>query len=104
MILARLTAFRSRFGVGLPPSTGMREAMQWLMLARLGVLFSVLTVIVLLAFLIIFGLSATQASRFNWDEIRDHINMGDDDLTLFGHNYTYDDQLQQDLARLSKAP
>ena len=52
--------------------------------------------VVLLAFLIIFGLSATQASRFNWDEIRDHINIGDDDLTLFGHNYSYDDQLQQD--------
>ncbi len=47
-------------------------------------------------FLIIFGLSATQASRFNWDEIRDHINIGDDDLALFGHNYSYEDQLQQD--------
>jgi DUF4097 and DUF4098 domain-containing protein YvlB len=52
--------------------------------------------VVLLIFLIIFGLSATQASRFNWDEIRDHINLGDDDLALFGHNYSYDDQLQQD--------
>jgi hypothetical protein len=52
--------------------------------------------VVLLVFLIIFGLSATQASRFNWDEIRDHINLGDDDLALFGHNYSYDDQLQQD--------
>jgi DUF4097 and DUF4098 domain-containing protein YvlB len=52
--------------------------------------------VVLLIFLIIFGLSATQASRFNWDEIRDHINLGDDDLALFGHNYNYDDQLQQD--------
>src|ERR1700682_5838662 len=28
---------------------------------------------VLLVFLIVFGMSATQASRFNWDEIRDHI-------------------------------
>ena len=52
--------------------------------------------VVLLIFLIIFGLSATQASRFNWEEIRDHINLGDDDLALFGHNYNYDDQLQQD--------
>jgi hypothetical protein len=41
-------------------------------------------------------LSATQASRFDWDEIRNHIQMGDDDFTLFGHNYSYDDQLQQD--------
>jgi DUF4097 and DUF4098 domain-containing protein YvlB len=52
--------------------------------------------VVLLIFLIVFGLSATQASRFNWDEIRDHINLGDDDIALFGHNYTYEDQLQQD--------
>ena len=52
--------------------------------------------VLLLVFLIIFGLSATQASRFNWDELRNHMNMGDDDFTLFGHNYSYDDQLQQD--------
>ncbi len=52
--------------------------------------------VVLLVFLIIFGLSATQASRFNWDEIRDHINLGDDEIALFGHNYSFDDQLQQD--------
>ncbi len=52
--------------------------------------------VVLLIFLIVFGMSATQASRFNWDEIRDHVNLGGDDLALFGHNYSYDDQLQQD--------
>jgi putative adhesin len=52
--------------------------------------------VLLLVFLILFGLSATQASRFNWDEIRNHIDMGDDDFTLFGHNYSYDDQLHQD--------
>ncbi|MGA8309236.1 MAG: hypothetical protein WB755_04355, partial [Terriglobales bacterium] len=52
--------------------------------------------VLLLFFLIIFGLSATQASRFNWDEIRDHINVGDEDFQIFGHTYSYDDQLQQD--------
>ncbi|HEX3351668.1 MAG TPA: DUF4097 family beta strand repeat-containing protein [Terriglobales bacterium] len=52
--------------------------------------------VLLLIFLIMFGMSATQASRFNWDEIRDHINIGDEDFQLFGHTYTYDDQLQQD--------
>ena len=52
--------------------------------------------VLLLVFLIVFGMSATQASRFNWDEIRDHINMGDEDFQLFGHTYNYDDQLQQD--------
>ncbi|MGH9501636.1 MAG: DUF4097 family beta strand repeat-containing protein [Terriglobales bacterium] len=52
--------------------------------------------VLLLFFLIVFGLSATQASRFNWDEIRNHMDMGDEDFTLFGHNYSYEDQLQQD--------
>ena len=52
--------------------------------------------VLLLVFLIMFGMSATQASRFNWDEIRDHINLGDEDIALFGHNYSYEDQLQQD--------
>jgi len=51
--------------------------------------------VVLLIFLIVFGLSATQASRFNWDEIRDHIDLGDEEIQLFGHTYSYDDQLQQ---------
>ena len=37
--------------------------------------------VLLLFFLIVFGLSATQASRFNWDEIRNHMQMGDDDFT-----------------------
>ena len=53
--------------------------------------------VVLLIFLILFGMSATQASRFNWDEIRDHVSLGDEDFTLFGHNYSYADQLQQDV-------
>ena len=52
--------------------------------------------VVLLIFLIVFGMSATQASRFNWDQIRDHIDLGDEDIQLFGHTYTYDDQVQQD--------
>src|SRR5579863_1747795 len=49
----------------------------------------------LLIALIVFGLSATQASRFDWDELRDHIQLGDDDLEIFGHSYNYEDQLQQ---------
>ena len=46
--------------------------------------------------IIFFGLLATQASRVNWDELRDHINVGDTDLPWFGHSYSYDDQLTQD--------
>ena len=53
--------------------------------------------VVLLIFLILFGMSATQASRFNWDQIRDRVSLGDEDFTLFGHNYSYDDQLQQEV-------
>src|ERR1700694_3404532 len=48
--------------------------------------------VLLLVFLILFGMSATQASRFNWDEIRDHIVIGDEDFQIFGHTYNYDDQ------------
>jgi DUF4097 and DUF4098 domain-containing protein YvlB len=49
----------------------------------------------LLIVIIFFGLLATQASRVNWDELRDHINVGDADLPWFGHSYSYDDQLAQ---------
>jgi hypothetical protein len=50
----------------------------------------------LLIVLIVFGLAATQASRFNWGELRDNIDWGDNDSPLFGHTYSYEDQLQQD--------
>src|SRR5947207_12872209 len=44
--------------------------------------------VLLLIFLIGFGLAATQASRFDWDEIREHVDLGDDNFTLFGHSYS----------------
>lgn len=43
----RLRRWRAVLGIGVPPSTGMREALQWLMLARLGVLFGGLGMMVL---------------------------------------------------------
>jgi hypothetical protein len=49
----------------------------------------------LLIVLIVFGLAATQASRVNWGEIRDNIDLGDNDFPWFGHSYSFDDQLQQ---------
>jgi len=52
--------------------------------------------ILLLVFLIISGMSATSASRLNLDALREHISLGDGDFQLFGHTYTYDDQLEQD--------
>lgn len=47
----------------------------------------------LLVLLITIGLAATHASRYHWEELRDQIDIGDEDFTLFGHNYTYDDHL-----------
>ncbi len=52
--------------------------------------------ILLLVFLIVFGMSATSASRLNFDALREHINMGDNDFQLFGHTYDYEDQSEQD--------
>ena len=50
----------------------------------------------LLIVLIVFGLAATQATRVNWQSIRDNINIDGEDLPLFGTTYNYDDQLEQD--------
>jgi len=47
-------------------------------------------------FIIIFGLIATHASRFNWGELRDQIDINDDgDFPFFGSKYNFDDQLVQ---------
>src|SRR6266566_1879035 len=56
--------------------------------------------VLLLIMLIVFGLAATQASRVNWRELGDEINMDQNDCrgwpSWFGHCYSYDDQLQQE--------
>ncbi len=49
----------------------------------------------LLIVLIMFGLAATQISRVNWGELRGEIPWNDSDFQLFGHTYSYDDQLSQ---------
>ena len=51
--------------------------------------------IFLLVVLILFGLMATQAARFNWEELRDQIGTNDGDFPFFGHTFNYDDQLAQ---------
>jgi hypothetical protein len=49
-------------------------------------------------FIVVCGLIATQASRFNWGELRDNMNIDDNDLNnLFGETYNFDDHLEQDL-------
>jgi len=52
--------------------------------------------IFLLILVIVAGLIATQASRVDWGGLRDQINIDDDDFTLFGQKYNYEDQLTQD--------
>jgi Putative adhesin len=48
--------------------------------------------------IVVFGLMATQASRFNWGELRDHMDIDDSDLdNIFGQTYSYDDHLEQDV-------
>jgi DUF4097 and DUF4098 domain-containing protein YvlB len=52
----------------------------------------------LVIFIVVCGLIATQAARFNWGELRDHINLDDNDLNnIFGETYNFDDHLEQDL-------
>lgn len=52
--------------------------------------------IFLLILVIVVGLIATQAARFNWGELRDQIDIDDNNFTLFGQRYNYEDQLAQD--------
>jgi DUF4097 and DUF4098 domain-containing protein YvlB len=52
--------------------------------------------IFLIIVIIVVGLVATQASRFNWGELRDQIDINDDgDFPFFGSKYNFDDQLSQ---------
>lgn len=51
--------------------------------------------IFLIIMLIVVGLAATQMSRFDWGELRDNLNIDDNDFTWFGEKYTYEDQLSQ---------
>jgi hypothetical protein len=44
------------------------------------------------------GLVATQASHFNWGEIRENMGIEDDDLdNLFGETFTFDGQMEQEI-------
>jgi hypothetical protein len=52
----------------------------------------------LVIFIVVCGLIATQAARFNWGELRDNMNFDDNDLNnIFGETYNFDDHLEQDL-------
>jgi DUF4097 and DUF4098 domain-containing protein YvlB len=48
--------------------------------------------------IVVCGLIATQATRFNWGEIRDNMNIDDADFdNIFGEAHSFDDHLQQDI-------
>jgi len=48
--------------------------------------------------IVVCGLIATQASRFNWGELRDNMNFDDNDLNnIFGETYNFDDHFEQDI-------
>jgi hypothetical protein len=52
----------------------------------------------LVIIIVVCGLIATQASRFNWGEVRDNLNIDDNDLNnIFGETYNFDDHLEQNL-------
>jgi DUF4097 and DUF4098 domain-containing protein YvlB len=54
--------------------------------------------IFLVIVIVICGLMATQASRFNWGEIRDNMNIDNGDLdNIFGQTFNFDDHLEQDI-------
>src|SRR5437588_2032929 len=54
--------------------------------------------IFLVIFIVVCGLIATQAARFNWGELRDNMNFDDNDFhNIFGETYNFDDHLEQDL-------
>jgi len=53
--------------------------------------------IFLVVVVVVCGLIATQASRFNWTGLRDQINIDDEDFNnLFGESFNFDDHLEQD--------
>ena len=48
--------------------------------------------------IVVCGLIATQASRFNWGEIRDNLQIDDNDFdNMFGQSYSYNNQLERAL-------
>jgi hypothetical protein len=50
----------------------------------------------LVLIIVICGLIATQASRYNWGDLRDNLNIDDGDFdNIFGETYNFDDHLEQ---------
>jgi hypothetical protein len=54
--------------------------------------------IILVIFIVVCGLIATQAARFNWGELKDNLNIDNGDFdNIFGQTYNYDNILEHAL-------
>src|SRR5438067_4783210 len=51
--------------------------------------------VLLVIFLVVAGLIATEAYRMNWEEIRDQMHIEGADIPWWGHTYNYTDEVQQ---------
>ena len=51
----------------------------------------------LVILIVVCGLIATQASKFNWGEIRDNMDVQGDFDNIFGQTFNFDDHLEQDI-------
>ncbi len=60
--------------------------------------------VLFLIFIVMIGLSASTADRMNWQGIRDHVEVGDDDFFggMFGQNYSFTASMDQDLPESTK--
>jgi DUF4097 and DUF4098 domain-containing protein YvlB len=60
--------------------------------------------VLFLIFIVMIGLSASTADRLNWQGIRDHVEVGDEDFFggMFGQNYAFTATMDQDLPESAK--
>src|SRR5579872_6869119 len=78
--------------------SGVIKLIEYQQAQRLGTRASGISAggVFLIIAIIFFGLIATQASRFNWGQLKDQIDISDDeDFSFFGSKYNFDDQLAQ---------
>src|SRR5580700_2777578 len=77
--------------------SGVIKLIEYQQAQRLGTRASGISAggVFLIIAIIIFGLIATQASHFNWGQLKDQIDIDDNDFPMFGSKYSFDDRLAQ---------
>ena len=78
--------------------SGVIKLIEYQQAQRLGTRASGISAggVFLIIAIVFFGLIATQASHFNWGQLKDQIDINDDgDFPFFGSKYNFDDQLAQ---------